>query len=234
MAKAKPKPIRENGTYSVEADALFEKIKTSTRALHTVEKLAGFLPSVARWAGDVETVLKPDPESIADAVAELESRGLVETWADAPGGPRVILSNLTAERLGIELDGTGRSWRPLRARRRASRMKHREKVRQDLESGVLVEQAADPAAQTYVESHDLDGPRPRVLLGLRIPWSGPDVMARQRTPDGQWTACPGCFDAAPQVGRTCLVCDDLKPGEKPLAVKRGGRPKGKPGASAVA
>ena len=113
-------------------------------------------------------------------------------------------------------------------------MKHREKVRQDLESGVLVEQAADPAAQTYVESYELDGPRPRILLGLRIPWSGPDVMARRPIPGGGFSACPGCLDAAPQVGRTCLVCDDLKPGEKPFSAKRGGRPKGKPGASAVA
>ncbi len=61
----------------------------------------------------VEDLAKPsgrDVEEFWEEVLEAERAGVVETWADHPAGPTVMISSLTAERNGIRLSSDGTRW----------------------------------------------------------------------------------------------------------------------------
>jgi hypothetical protein len=47
-------------------------------------------------------------ESIVEALERLQNDDLVSVWENAPGGPSVVLTTLGADRLGLELDDSGK------------------------------------------------------------------------------------------------------------------------------
>jgi hypothetical protein len=198
-------------TYPITSAELFDRLKSTKRALHDAASLRGLFPITVRWSDDgAMLVIKPDPESIADACAELEADGALDIWPDAPGGWAVVFTVLTAESLGIELDGTGLRWRPIRSTQRATRIKKRRKVRGELEGGGLdINQIADPIPFDPIQAIE-KGPRPGILLGERLIWNGPDQMhgGHYETMTRGYLVCPGCISSPITTNRTCLCCDD--------------------------
>lgn len=135
-------------TYPVTAGELFARLAASRRALHPVRGLRRLFPAVVRRDGGGGRETRwADLESILDAVAELEAEGRVETWAEAPRGPVVLLSALSAEQLGLELNGKGVRWRPAGVGRRGPRVKRRQQIRAEVLAGLDLD---DPAVFSEV------------------------------------------------------------------------------------
>ena len=72
----------------------------------TLRRLAGYRSAVIPLEQVGEILHLPREGALSTATA-LEAAGLLETWAESPDGPAVILSGLAATRLGFETGGDG-------------------------------------------------------------------------------------------------------------------------------
>lgn len=195
-------------TYTTDAPHLFAALGSNRRALWHLTDLAMLFDRVYRFDTDPPTCYAVDLAALALAVAELVDAGAVESW-NHPDGPAYILSAHSAELLDIELDNTGRRWRP-RGRSPRVKNKRRKDVKTATDAGVDLEHFEEECAPEL----DFTPPRPTILLGERLQWNGPRAMSRHwDVIMNCWTVCPGCFDALPTPSRYCLCCDN-KPAPK--------------------
>lgn len=154
-----------------------------------------------------------EAEAVLDAAAELEHEGRIVTWAEAKGGPAVMLSPWEAWNQGIELDDSSRRWR----RRRVSPGNwttlydnHQRPIRI---KRLVIETVAHVEDRTRFVG---DGPLPTVLLGERLMWNGPEQMHQRRYQvlTKCYVDCVGCLDRPKSSDRYCLCCDNRLPKER--------------------
>lgn len=198
-------------TYATDPATLYGALARSRRALWGLDDLRLLYARIFRFtATELAERWEVAAASVAEAAGVLVAGGLVERW-DAPQGLVFILSSWSAETLGIELDDTGRRWRPLNARKRADQIRKRARVKSATDAGVDLEAVAEDHVAIF-----LDERRPSILLGERLQWDGPLAMKRRWSVAlGRWTICAGCHDRRPTASRTCLLCSDEPPPKNP-------------------
>jgi hypothetical protein len=176
---------------------------------------------------DVARELGCDVEQASDSLDGLVDAGWLAFWVEeAPGeAPSVTLTPWGAEQLGLRLDDDSR-WvpssqaQPAPRVRAKHRMVHESKHVGGLEESSLDRRvdprlvepwveiaAADEAAVAldrglYRGDHGRERlPFPTVLLGLSIPWDGPEITLTRRE-------CRSCGGRKLQAHEYCLKCDN--------------------------
>jgi len=142
-----------------------------------------------------------DIEDFWEEVLQAERDGLVETWADHPSGPTVMLSSLTTERNGLRLSSDGTRWidrddpdptsidRPLRFSTETD-------CSVDLDRPDFLDTQADPRALTGPESLEAAEDAIRGCRRVEDAWHdrdngvGPEVLAldHEASHDELWGA----------------------------------------------
>ena len=155
-------------------------------------ELPGLMPG--QRAGDVLATTR-----------RLISNGRLVEWADAPGGPSVLLSSQSAAALGLELadDGKLMWWAragSIQSRTFSTYLKGNEAAGQQLEPIEFLAIAPAPGEGRWDHHVEPDHDRPAlVLIGSSRPAWTPACEAR----DGD---CPVCQDRPLTRGWMCLGC----------------------------
>lgn len=121
-------------TFTVTPFELVALLGRSRRVLHPLGRLPGLFGVRSARGGEGWADARADPESVADAAAALEAEGRVEVWEHPDRGPVVVLSALSAQALGLELAGDGRTWQPRGKAKRPTKVKRRDLLRAEVES----------------------------------------------------------------------------------------------------
>jgi hypothetical protein len=177
----------------------------------------------AAMRGSARTLddLARDAGASADSVRPWVDRLIAEGWLiawDAQGGVRYALTPWAAARLGVMLDDEGR-WVPQHEHDTLPRQRRKRRTVSDALS--VLARRIDPAQHqpwvalaaadeialarsrgVYKGDHSADRlPYPTVLLGLSIPWDGPE-LTRERT------VCRSCGGCRLPAHVYCLKCDN--------------------------
>ncbi len=164
-------------------------------------------------------------EALASPVADLVNAGTVDLWPDAEDGPSVVLSPLTAARLGLALDATMR-WVPAGKRDRRTWPEKRDRrtqleteisaegraslldgqadpraedpaiVAERAEAAYLMPPARKPTRATATYAATGKPPEPSIFIGSTTPWGA--------WPEG--APCPCCAGRPLAVREYCLRC----------------------------
>ncbi len=196
-------------------------------AVLTASRQALLTPAEVRGRLGLRGDGRATPESVLDALANLDAEGYVETWEGAE--PRVILSSHAAEGMGLALSDNGEKWEEATKKNRPHRMKRRKRLKNETETGVRQQRRADPSSPDPL-APDGDGfAPPRVLLGEGLIWQGPKWAASRPCPGrsrDRWRVdrLDGVKAArhwrTELQSRTCLLCSS-RVAERQDARRRG-------------
>lgn len=156
------------------------------------------LGAVAPAIATLPEVLGLDDVEISEAAALAISAGLVQVWERQ--SPRLSLTALAAERLGIVLNSRGTRWVRPEDPERNFQARAKLCYPDGYEQGIADREGPSEAAGASVRSDWSRVPLPRILLGLSLAWP---------VAEGRGGKCGACKGQPLEPGTYCLVCDRL-------------------------